>query len=301
MIAKAERISTVVNIISVAADRFDPQAFSIEALVPDFTTPDRSIPTKFIRWGKGQGNAPEKGEEGLAILEPTVIQKRHVDSGKYPGNEVTGEEMAYEVNWAMLSFKQIEGMPLRSLGDNTNPAEKRLSHAPTAHTIDGTTRHKVDTMSINDRESIRIVITHGQSTAGGDINIHPDMASVLEEAEAVAEWLNGRFLMRLAGDSPMVQAAVESGAEIVDVAIDDTEHEQLSMDQAEAQSSVPEIKNEKELRDWITSKGYTKEGILGVLRAQGAQRVTDYLSQNGKTAYGLALLLHEKLGDDVSW
>ena len=318
MIAKAERIQTVVTIISVQPDRFDQMSFSIDALVPDFTTSDRSIPTKFIKWSKQQGNAPAKGDEGLAVLEPTVVQKRHVEAGKYPSNAVTGDEMAYEVNWAMLSFSPVdngdrnldeETMKPRSLGDNTNPTEKRLSRAPTTHTIDGTTRHKVDTMSINDRESIRMVITHGQSTAGGDVNIHPDMASVLEEAETVADWLNNRFLMRLAGDSPMVQAAVESGARIVNVAEDNNdraeaesepeEHQQLSIDQAQSIDAVPKIKNEKELRDWITSKAYTKTDILKVLRTQGAQRVTDYLNKNGNTAYGLALELHQQLSTDV--
>jgi hypothetical protein len=325
LIAKAERIQTVVSIISVQPDRFDPMSFSIDALVPDFTTSDRSIPTKFIKWSKEQGNAPAKGDEGLAVLEPTVVQKRHVDSGKYPSNAVTGDEMAYEVNWAMLSFSPVdngdrnldeEAMKPRSLMDNTNPVVNRLPSSPAPSVIDGTTRHKVDTMSINDRESIRMVITHGQSTAGGDVNIHPDMESVLEEAEAVADWLNNRFLMRLAGDSPMVQAAIESGARIVNVAEDNKpeidraeaeskpeESQQLSIDQAQGIDAVPKIKNEKELRDWINSKGYTKQDILKVLRTTGSYRVTDYLGKNGNTAYGLALELHQQLSTDVnnSW
>ena len=107
----------------------------------------------------------------------------------------------------------------------------------------------------------------------------------------------------------MVQAAVESGARIVNVAEDNNdraeaesepeEHQQLSIDQAQRIDAVPKIKNEKELRDWITSKAYTKTDILKVLRTQGAQRVTDYLNKNGNTAYGLALELHQQLSTDV--
>ena len=294
MIAKAERIETVVTILSVVPDRFDPQAFSIEALVPDFTTPDRNIPTKFIKWAKGTGNAPSKGDEGLAILEPTMIQKRHVESGKYPSSDVTGIEMAYEVNWAMRSFSVLEASAPSVESSNTYSSNNRLIQqagavkqdaTPTA--IDAFTRYKSDQMSINDREAVRLVIEHGKHPS--DSSVYATVEDILAESEKIAASLNRRFLERLIPNGSLVEAAVESGAEIVDIVDEDPE------------SSLPEIRNEKELRDWITDQGYQRDDIIRVLRTLNVSKVTEYLSQNGKTAQGLAQILHGELGDEVQW
>jgi hypothetical protein len=287
MIAKAERIETVVTIISVVADRFDTLAFSIEALVPDFTTPDRNIPTKFIKWGKGQGNAPAIGAEGMAVLIPTAVQKRHVDSGKYPNSDITGMEMAYEVNWAMISFSPLETTaPTRNAYSGSDTPLRGNTAVKTGVPIDALTRYKTDQMGINDREAIRLVISHGQAEGS---NLYTSMDDVLDEAFGdgkVADRLNRRFLERLAGDSPLVSAAVESGAEVVDV-----------VPVSPSVEPVEDINNEKDLRDWITGRGYQKDEIIGVLKELGVSKVTEYLSQNGNTAYGLALILHDKLGE----
>ena len=297
MIAKAERIETVVTIHNVESDRFDQNSFSIEALVPDFTTPDRSIPTKFIKWAKVQGNAPKKGAEGLALLAPTVIQKRHVTSGKYPSTEVTGEEMSYEVNWEMLEFTPTEARKPTEQGGNTLQSNNRILKASETPPVNGTLRHKVDAMMVNDREAIRMVLTHGQEENG---NTYALIEDVLREAELVADWLNSRFLVRLAGDSPLVNTAIEEGAEIVDVTtLDDAE--QLSMDEAESKSMLPEIRNETDLRYWISTQNYEAKDIREVLASLHVQKVTDYLAKAGNTAQGLASILHKKLGDDVQF
>lgn len=303
MIAKAERIEAVVTILSVVSDRFDQKAFSIEALVPEFTTPDRSIPTKFIKWSKSQGNAPDVNEEGLAVLEPVAVQKRHVDSGKYPSSDVSGIEMAYEVNWAMLSFEKLNGSQPRAEVDNTSKAETTPYKAPTAlkagTPIDALTRYKCDQMAINDREAIRLVIEHGKTEGS---SLYTGIEDVLRESQKIRDELNDRFLMRLAGDSPLVEKAVEYGATVADVVEQQEELFVGSEPEVTSKSlDIPRITNEKDLRDWITSKEYKKDEILGVLKTLNVSKVTDYLSQNGKTPQGLAQILHERLGDNVPW
>jgi len=138
-------------------------------------------------------------------------------------------------------------------------------------------------MAINDREAVRLAISHGAADGG---NIYGDMESVLAEASLIAEWLNTRFAARLAG-SPMVAKAQELGAVVTVVEEEGPQS---------PSPNGPPIKNEAELRAWVEEKGWSREAVAAAIAEEGYESARDYLAQAGNTALGLASALAERLG-----
>jgi len=246
-------------------------------------------PTRFIRWA-GQGNAPPIGAEVLATMEPTVRQARFVRDGTFAADEIDGEEMPWQVNWAMLGAKPLEGASGAGTDDTAGMPPPSPSVAPSAAGkavyVDANLRHRVDAMSINDREAVRLAIAYGASEGG---NIFGDIDEVLRQAGTIAGWLNTRFGYRMGGEfgSSLVTHAQSLGAVVTDVEV---------VPEAEAVPEVtPDIKNEAELRAWVEAEGWSREAVVEVISSAGYESASAYLAAAGNTPPGLASLLSEKL------
>ena len=251
---------------------------SIEADIPALG----QYPTRFIRWA-GTGNAPAEGTEVLATMEPTVRQKRFVSDGTFQDETISGEEMPWQVNWEMTASKPLGGGNGASTGDTGGAAKTARSVAPGgsggAVWVDANLRHRVDSMSVNDREAVRLAIAFG-ATEGS--NAFKDIEEVLEQATTIAGWLNTRFEARMGGESgsSLVTQAQSLGAVVTEV-----------QDAPEA----PEIKNEAELRTWVEGQGWSREDVIAVIASVGADSAGEYLATGGHTAQGLASILAERL------
>ena len=249
---------------------------SIEADIPALG----QYPTRFIRW-TGTGNAPAIGAEVLATMEPTTRQARFLKDGTFTGEAIDGEEMPWQCNWQMTGAKALAGGNGAGVENTTAPAQTPRSAAPGGRNgavwMDANLRYRVDTMMVNDREAVRQAVAFG-ATEGG--NIFKDVEEVLAQATTIAEWWNARFLARLAGDSPLVAQAQELGAVITDV---------------KAAPEAPAVKNEAELRTWVEAQGWSREAVVEVIAACGADSASEYLAVGGHTASGLASILAERL------
>ena len=258
---------------------------SIEADIPALG----QYPTRFVRW-TGAGNAPTIGAEVLAEMSPTTRQARFLKDGTFTGELLDGSEMPWQVNWQMSGAKPIEGGNGAGTGNTTAPAQSSRSGASGASGgafMDAGLRHRVDTQTLNDREAVRQAVAFGSSQGG---NILADIDAVLEMAEKIAGWWNGRFLSRLAGDSPLVAHAESLGAVVTDVAPD------VPLDVADvAPDAAPEVKNEAELRAWVEKQGWSREAVMGTIQSLGSDSAREYLSVGGNTAQGLASILAERL------
>ena len=273
--------ATILNVAQQGRGRI-----TIEADIPALG----QFPTRFISWASSQGNAPAIGAEVIATMEPTNRQKRFVTDGTFADDLIDGSEAPWQVNWKMTAARagtDGETPEPAQTGETTQTASARPSGTPKAGNgagwIDAALRHRVDAMAINDREAVRLAISHGAADGG---NIYGDMESVLAEASSIAEWLNTRFAARLAG-SPMVAQAQELGAVVTKV------------EEEEPQSPSPNgppIKNEAELRAWVESKGWSREAVAAAIAEEGYESARDYLAQAGNTALGLASALAERLG-----
>ena len=251
---------------------------SIEADIPALG----QYPTRFIRWA-GSGNAPAEGTEVLATMEPTTRQSRFLKDGTFTGEAISGEEMPWQVNWEMTASKALGGGNGASTGDTGGAAKASRSVAPGgsggAVWVDANLRHRVDSMSVNDREAVRLAIAFG-ATEGS--NVFKDVDEVLEQATTIAGWLNTRFEVRMGGESgsSLVTQAQSLGAVVTEV-----------QDAPEA----PEIKNEAELRTWVEGQGWSRDDVRDIIRTAGYESATEYLAAGGHTAQGLASLLRERL------
>jgi len=281
--------------------------WSIEADIPALG----KFPTRFIAWAKSQGNAPAIGTDVMATLEPTGRQGRFVKDGTFADDLIDGSEMPWQVNWRMTAFTMLGGGGGPGGGNAPTPVAPPVSGAPravrTALPVDASLRHRVDTMSINDRESVRLAIQFGASEGG---NVFADLATVLTEAGAIADWLNDRFLGRLdpsppkresantvegawgqgpdVTDSSMVTAAKAMGAVVTDVRED----------------GPPAIKNEAELRAWVEERGWTREEVGACIQRAGFGSAREYLADSGNTAQGLASLFDREIKPpavDLPW
>jgi len=259
---------------------------SIEADIPALG----QYPTRFVRW-TGAGNAPAIGAEVLAEMSPTTRQARFLKDGTFTGELLDGSEMPWQVNWQMSGAKPLEGGNGAGAGNTTAPAQSSRSGAAGASggaIMDAGLRHRVDTQTLNDREAVRQAVAFGSSQGG---NILADIDAVLEMAEKIAAWWNGRFLSRLAGDSPLVAYAETLGAVVTDVA-------DVPLDVADvAPDAAPEVNihNEAELREWVEKQGWSREAVLGTIQSLGSDSAREYLAVGGNTAQGLASILAERL------
>lgn len=293
--------------------------YSIEADIPAFG----KFPSRFLIWNDEQGNPPKPGETGHGTFEPTKRQSRFVKDGTFPNEIIDGSEMPWQVNWRITAFDMNGTAASHADITETYPngpgfATKDKPNIQTASTqgqqtssnlvtggnkpvfLDANKRFLVESQSINDREAIRMVLSQGQTDG---VNVYADMAVVLEEAEKVSAWLNNRFLIRMSPDlenepeqqinSPLVNAAIDMGAEVVSVEKETT------------------VKNEAELKNYFKDRmeaedeGWTRESVIQVIKDSGFETATDYIAAEGNTAQGLLELLQDKLDgksvDSFNW
>ena len=203
-------------------------------------------------------------------------------AGAITDADIDGTEEKWQLDWNLLGVRPLDTVAAADTAGKV-PDKAPDKVAPTVF-LDGNLRYRVDQEGINDRESIRLVLTHGASDCA---NIYADMAVVLAEAAGVAEWLNERLAVRLAGG--LVGAAQEAGAVVTDVA---DEAEATPDDDAEP---MPRIRNKNDLSAWVKAKKYTTREISHVLESAGFGDSGEYLAADGNTAQGLAELLLNEL------
>jgi hypothetical protein len=274
--------------------------WSIEADVPALG----KYPTRFIQWHKIQGNAPAVGTDVMATLEPTGRQARFVKDGTFDGEEVDGSEMPWQVNWRMTAFEPLEGGGGSGGGNPPTPVAPPVSGAPravrTALPVDANLRHRVDAMSINDRESVRLAISFGAAEGG---NVFADLATVLTEAGAIADWLNDRLLGRLNPSPPEGEGAWGQGPDVTDSSMVTAAKAMGAVITDVREDGPPAIKNEAELRAWVEERGWTREEVGACIERAGFGSAREYLADTGNTAQGLASLFDREIksATDAPW
>ena len=283
--------------------------WSIEADIPDLG----KYPTRFIAWAKGQGNAPAVGSDVMATLEPTTRQGRFVKDGTFTDDLIDGSEMPWQVNWRMTAFTVLRGGNGSGGGNPPTPVAPPVSGAPravrTALPVDASLRHRVDTMSINDRESVRLAIQFGAAEGG---NVFADLATVLTEAGAIADWLNDRLLERLNSPNVIIcrhtpdsnQGAWGQGPDVTDSSMVTEAKAMGAVVTDVREDGPPAIKNEAELRAWVEERGWTREEVGACIQRAGFGSARDYLADTGNTAQGLASLFASEIrppSTDLPW
>ena len=270
-----ERIETQIEVLEV---RDDGWKHSLDLNIPGFG--DR--PFRFVAWPNNQGPAPKRGGTMLGTLQAWRRSQFYVRQGKLTEGDVDGTEEKWMLDWNLLGVRPLDTV---AAADTAGKAPDKVpDKVPPTVFLDGNTRYRVDQEGINDREAVRLVLTHGASDGA---NIYADMAVVLAEAAGVAEWLNERLAVRLAGG--LVGAAQEAGAVVTDVA---DEAETTPDDGAEP---MPRIRNKADLSAWVEDQGYATKEISHVLEGAGFGDSGEYLAADGNTPQGLAELLLNEL------
>ena len=273
-IVPGENVQTQVKVLKVNSGNYG-------------TSLDLDIPAmgkkefKFVDW-REKGPAPEVGAMLLATLRHKKRSKYWMNQGSFIDNdssEVTGEEKPWHLDWECLEVE-----PLTASTPSPTPTVDGSRNGSTVF-VDGNMRYRIDQEMINDREAVRMVLTHGAADEG---NIYKDMAAVLIEAEAVAGWLNNRLAARLG--SGLVSAAQEFGAVVTKV--------EKTPEKAESEPVVisDQLKNRADLQDWVEKMGWSREDLLGPLKKAGYDDSKQYLERKGNTIQGLAEFLLSELG-----
>ena len=272
-------IQTEATILDVTDDA--KWKYSIEADIPAFDG-DRSY--RYLAWNKKQGPPPQVGATGLGTFEPYQRAKYYVERGDLPAGPVDGTETQYMVTWNMTAFSQGAtngAAPSKPTTPAPNVAVRASSDAPAAFLPAPTpTERQAKEMakerrkeeSINDRKAVSDVLAMveaGTYTLDG----------LLEDAEKLAGWYNTRLAARCG--SPLVEAAQAAGAVVTSVSLES--------------DGPPSIKNKAELAEWVTSQGWSKEQVSGVIQDAGHASSNAYLQDSSNTVQGLAALLNERL------
>ena len=273
-IVPGENVQTQVKVLKVNSGNYG-------------TSLDLDIPAmgkkefKFVDW-RERGPAPEVGAMLLATLRHKRRSQYWMKQGSFIDNEsqeVTGEEKPWHLDWECLEVE-----PLTASTPTPTPTVDGSRNGSTVF-VDGNMRYRIDQEMINDREAVRMVLTHGAADEG---NIYKDMAAVLIEAEAVAGGLNNRLAARLG--SGLVSAAQEFGAVVTKV--------EKTPEKAESEPVVisDQLKNRADLQDWVEKMGWSREDLLGPLKKAGYDDSKQYLERKGNTIQGLAEFLLSELG-----
>jgi len=283
-----EQTEAGVEIVVVDTGRKDHSALDVQ-VIGELCGFDLKNPLRFVRWSDSQGGSPLVGQAGTAVMNPTSRQARFVKDGTFDTNQIDGSEAPWQVEWSMISFKQ--GLdtaqrtrstirPDNSTGQTVKPvtgAVGAVNSGPVA--FDYAAKFKAEAMAVNDREALRVVVEMSKSSADQDIY------ALLDNQSLIADHLNKRFLDRFEGvviDSPMVKAAVEKGAVVVDVRDDETPKDAGS-----------QIKNEKDMRAYVSERqkddpvGWSAENLKQILSNKGYEDSATYLSADGNTAASL--------------
>ena len=272
-------IQTEATILDVTDDA--KWKYSIEADIPAFDG-DRSY--RYLAWNKKQGPPPQVGATGLGTFAPYQRAKYYVERGDLPAGPVDGTETQYMVTWNMTAFSQGAtngAAPSKPTTPAPNVAVRASSDAPAAFLPAPTpTERQAKEMakerrkeeSINDRKAVSDVLAMveaGTYTLDG----------LLEDAEKLAGWYNTRLAARCG--SPLVEAAQAAGAVVTSVSLES--------------DGPPSIKNKAELAEWVTSQGWSKEQVSGVIQDAGHASSNAYLQDSSNSVQGLAQLLNERL------
>ena len=275
-------VETTETQVKIVAVREDGKKYSINADIPAFG----SRTFRYIAWWKTQGAPPREGATLLATMEPTRRSSYYIKQGAIEDGPVDGSEPPWQVDWTMKAVRPIaDGSGAEGLAVGNTVAAKPAS-APPAVFLDGNLRYATDQQTINDRESIRMVLAHGGTGSDG---IYTDMESVLAEAETVAAWLNNRLAVRLSGG--MVGKAQAAGAVVTQVS-EEPKAEPATEPQPEA---PPNVKNMSDVIAWVKDMGWDKAAVIGVLNAAGYADSKTYLAENNNDVQGLARLLLAEL------
>ena len=294
MVRFIEQAETGVEIVVVDTGRKGHTALDVQ-IVGELCGFSLDNPLRFVRWSDSQGGSPLVGQAGSAVMNPTSRQKRFVTDGTFDTNQIDGSEAPWQVEWSMISFKQGLDTAQRTRStirpDNSTDQEfdpghsfklvtgarKAVNSGPVA--FDYAAKFRAEAMAVNDREALRVVVEMSKSSADQDIY------ALLDNQSLIADHLNKRFLDRFEGqviDSPMVKAAVEKGAVVVDVRDDETPKDAGS-----------QIKNEKDMRAYVSERqkddpvGWSAENLKQTLNGQGYEDSATYLSKDGNTAASL--------------
>ena len=286
MVRFIEQAETGVEIVVVDTGRKGHTALDVQ-IVGELCGFSLDNPLRFVRWSDSQGGSPLVGQAGSAVMNPTSRQKRFVTDGTFDTNQIDGSEAPWQVEWSMISFKPGGTAATAQTTDQefdpghsfklVTGAMGAVNSGPVA--FDYAAKFRAEAMAVNDREALRVVVEMSKSSADQDIY------ALLDNQSLIADHLNKRFLDRFEGqviDSPMVKAAVEKGAVVVDVRDDETPKDAGS-----------QIKNEKDMRAYVSERqkddpvGWSAENLKQTLNGQGYEDSATYLSKDGNTAASL--------------
>ena len=293
-IVPGENVQTQVKVLKINSGSY---GISLDLDIPAMGKKE----FKFIDW-RQKGPAPEMGAMLLATLRHKRRSQYWMKQGSFIDNEsqeVTGEEKPWQLDWECLEVEPLTA---------STPTVDGSRNGATVF-VDGNMRYRIDQETINDREAVRMVLTHGAAEGG---NLYKDMGAVLVEAEPVASWLNNRLAARLGGG--MVGAAQEAGAVITRV--EKTEKEAAKAEKNhelrnDGVLDIPDIeepygsqirglKNRDDLQKWVLSMDWTRDELLIPLQKAGYDDSRQYLATKGNTVQGLAEFLLSELGGGSS-
>ena len=279
MVRFIEKTETGVEIV-VVDDRKDHTALDVQ-VIGELCGFDLKNPLRFVRWSDSQGSSPLVGQAGTAVMTPLSRQARFVKDGTFDTNQIDGSEAPWQVEWAMVSFKPGgTAATAQTTSQSVKPvsgAVGAVNSGPVA--FDYAAKFRAEAMAVNDREALRVVVEMSKSSTDQDIY------ALLDNQSLIADHLNKRFLDRFEGqiiDSPMVKAAVEKGAVVVDVRDDET-----------SKNAGSQIKNEKDMRAYVSERqkddpvGWSAENLKQILSNKGYEDSATYLSKDGNTAASL--------------
>jgi len=295
-IVPGENVQTQVQVLKVNSNSY---GVSLDLDIPAMGKKE----FKFVDW-RQKGPAPETGARLLATLRHKRRSDYWMKQGSFSDNEsaeVTGEEKPWQLDWECLEVEPLTA---------STPTVDGSRNGATVF-VDGNMRYRIDQETINDREAIRMVLTHGAAEGG---NIYKDMAVVLVEAEPVASWLNNRLAVRLGGG--MVADAQYLGAVVTKVEVEkgigspekNAEKAEKSHElRTEGNPDIPDIpephssqirglKNRAGLGEWVGSMGWARDEVLVLLKKAGYDDSKAYLAKKGNTVQGLAEFLMYELG-----
>ena len=280
MVRFIEQAETGVEIVVVDTGRKGHTALDVQ-IVGELCGFSLDNPLRFVRWSDSQGGSPLVGQAGTAVMNPTSRQARFVKDGTFDTNQIDGSEAPWQVEWSMLSFKPGgTAATVQTTSQTVKPVTGpvgAVNSGPVA--FDYAAKFRAEAMAVNDREALRVVVEMSK------LSTDQDIYALLDNQSLIADHLNKRFLDRFEGqviDSPMVNAAVEKGAVVVDVRDDETPKDAGS-----------QIKNEKDMRAYVSERqkddpvGWSAENLKQILSGRGYEDSATYLSADGNTAASL--------------
>jgi hypothetical protein len=317
-IVPGQNVQTQVKVLKVNTGRY---GMSLDLDIPLMGKKE----FKFVDW-RQKGPTPEVGAMLLATLRHKRRSSYWMKEGAFIDNEsseVTGEEKPWHLDWECL---EVEPLTASTPTADSPPQTSAPAKNGASVYMDGNLRYRIDQEAINDREAIRMVLTHGAAEGG---NIYKDMEVVLVEAEPVASWLNNRLAVRLGGG--MVAYAQQLGAVVtkVEKAEKNTETATPTLELQDEIDSRPQVatqeallqmeddalaahhaiaiqglKNRADLQGWAGEMGWSRDEILIPLKRAGYEDSKAYLAKKGNTVQSLADFLLTALSapeGDGSW